>query len=330
MNRSALRSLLAQASAVAAFFLFLPPSGAEQPPRRPPHIQKLVREAEAAFDRLDIAGARQIWARIHELERSNVAMCQLGQLDRRLARWVDAVDELERCVARMRPPRTPRERRLYETRHEDLAVARQHVAEIAVLTPPGAMAMVVGGRRVDDKTGRIYVMPGEHEVSAALADGRVLRTTVSAEAGESRTALLGPPAAPPPVPAAAPPPPVPTAAPPPPRAPEPPASQADGPRWVVPAGAAASLALLATGIGLHVAAASERAEIRPIVCPLDNVCQQPWNRDDAARVTTMDQISTVTLVAGTTLAGATLLYVVLRDGTEIRARAGGAEVRFVW
>ncbi|WP_437783515.1 hypothetical protein [Sorangium sp. So ce1097] len=321
MNRSALRSLLAQASAVAAFFLFLPPSGAEQPPRRPPHIQKLVREAEAAFDRLDIALARQLWARVYELERSNVAMCQLGQLDRRLARWVDAVDELERCVARMRPPRTPRERRLYETRHDDLAVARQHVAEIAVLAPPGAMAMVVGGRRVDDKTGRIYVTPGEHEVSAALADGRVLRTTVSAEAGESRTALLGPPAAPPPVPAAAPPPP---------RAPEPPAGQADGPRWVVPAGAAASLALLATGIGLHVAAASERAEIATEVYAPDLSTWQWRTRENVASVAVMDQISTATLAAGTTLAGATLLYAVLRDDTQIRARAGGVEVRFVW
>ncbi|XXY47150.1 tetratricopeptide repeat protein [Sorangium sp. So ce269] len=194
MNRSALRSLLVQAFAAAAFFFFLPPSGAEQPPTRPAHIQKLVREAEAAFDRLDIALARQLWAQIHELEHTNVAMCQLGQLDRRMDRWVDAVDELERCVARMEPPETPREQRLYETRHEDLAVARQHVAEVAVLAPPGATAVLVGGRRVD-KTGRIYVAPGQHEVSAALPDGQVVSTTVSAPAGESRTALLAPPAA---------------------------------------------------------------------------------------------------------------------------------------
>ncbi|WP_437561002.1 hypothetical protein [Sorangium sp. So ce542] len=141
MNRSALRALRVPASAVFASFLWLPPAGAEEAPRRPPHIQKLVREAEAAFDRLDIALARQIWARIHELERTNVAMCQLGQLDRRLARWVDAVGELELCVAQMKPPETPREQRLYETRHDDLAVARQHVAEVAVLAPPGG-----GGR----------------------------------------------------------------------------------------------------------------------------------------------------------------------------------------
>ncbi|AGP35226.1 hypothetical protein SCE1572_12290 [Sorangium cellulosum So0157-2] len=325
-----------------------------------------MREAEAAFDRLDIALARQIWARIHELERTNVAMCQLGQLDRRLARWVDAVGELELCVAQMKPPETPREHRLYETRHDDLAVARQHVAEVAVLAPPGAAAVLVSGRRVG-ATGRIYVAPGQHEVSAALADGRVVRTTVSAEAGESRTALLAPPAATPPVPAAAPlpeaplvaepppvvtpplpldvPPPVPEAsspvppdptseeqpaAPLPPRAPEAQAPQAATPRWIVPAGAAASLALLATGVALHVAAASERAEVRTKVYSPDDTTWRWSTSENVASVAMMDQISTATLVAGTTLAGATLIYAVLRDGTQIRARVTGVEVMFVW
>ncbi|AUX30411.1 MULTISPECIES: hypothetical protein [Sorangium] len=185
MNRFALRALRVPASAVVAFFVLLPPAGAEEVPRRPPHIQKLVQEAEAAFDRLDIALARQIWALIYAHERTNVAMCQLGQLDRRMARWVDAVDELERCVARMAPPETPAEQRLYATRHGDLAVARQHVAEVAVLAPPGATAVLVGGRRVD-KTGRIYVAPGQHEVSAALPDGQVVSTTVSASGSTLR------------------------------------------------------------------------------------------------------------------------------------------------
>ncbi|WP_437309220.1 hypothetical protein [Sorangium sp. So ce388] len=325
MNRSALRSLLVQASAAATFLLFLPPTGAEQPPTRPTHIKKLVREAEAAFDRLDIAGARAIWARIYALEHTNVALCQLGQLDRRLARWVEAMDELERCVAQMEPPQTPREQRLYETRHEDLAVARQQVAEVAVLAPPGATAVLVGGRRVD-KMGRIYVAPGQHEVSAALPDGQVVSTTVSAPAGESRTALLAPPAATPPTAT----PPVAAAAPPPRRAPEPRMGQADASRWIVPAGAAASLAFLATGIALHIAAAGERAEVQLVQCPTDDLCKWPLNSNAAARVTTMDQIGTATLVAGTTLAGATLIYAVLRDGTQIRARVTSAEVRFVW
>ncbi|WP_437837729.1 hypothetical protein [Sorangium sp. So ce1153] len=330
MNRSALRSLLVQAFAAAAFLLFLPPAGAEQPPTRPAHIKKLVREAEAAFDRLDIAGARAIWARIYALEHTNVAMCQLGQLDRRLARWVDAVDELERCVAKMEPPETPREQRLYETRHEDLAEARQQVAEVAVLAPPGAIAVLVGGRRVGD-TGRIYVAPGQHEVSAALPDGQVVSTTVSAPAGESRTALLAPPTATPPT--ATPPtatPPVPAAAPPPPRAPQPPAGQGDPARWIVPAGGAASLALLATGLALHVAAASERAEVGTVVYALDQSTWRWRTRENVASAAMMDQISTATLVAGTTLAGATLIYAVLRDGTQIRARVTGAEVMFVW
>ncbi|WP_437561004.1 hypothetical protein [Sorangium sp. So ce542] len=158
-------------------------------------------------------------------------------------------------------------------------------------------------------------------MSAALADGRVVRTTVSAEAGESRTALLAPPAATPPVPAAAPLPP---------RAPEPPAPQAATPGWIVPAGAAASLALLATGVALHVAAASERAEVRTKVYSPDATAWRWSTSENVASVAMMDQISTATLVAGTTLAGATLIYAVLRDGTQIRARVTGAEVMFVW
>ncbi|KYF96946.1 hypothetical protein BE17_49625 [Sorangium cellulosum] len=66
------------------------------------------------------------------------------------------------------------------------------------------------------------------------------------------------------------------------------------------------------------------------VCPTENECRWSLRGDVLARLTTMDQISTATLVAGTTLAGATLLYAVLRNGTQIRARGAGVEVTFVW
>ncbi|KYF82974.1 hypothetical protein BE18_40465, partial [Sorangium cellulosum] len=71
-------------------------------------------------------------------------------------------------------------------------------------------------------------------------------------------------------------------------------------------------------------------EVRTEVYAPDHSTRQWHTSENVASVAMMDQISTATLVAGTTLAGATLLYAVLRDGTQIRARVTGAEVRFVW
>ncbi|WP_437777174.1 hypothetical protein [Sorangium sp. So ce1097] len=281
-------------------------------------MEALIREAEAALDRLDIARARDLWAQIYAIERSTVGICQLGQLDRRLGRWVDAAEELTRCVREMRAPATPTERRLHDTRHADLATARQQVAEIRVFAPAGAAPVLVGGRLVDE-SGSIFVAPGQHEVEAMLPGGRRARATVHVSAGESRAVLLSPePADPRPVappqarPAGA------TARPAEPTAP-----------WLLYAGSAASGAFLVSGIALHVVASLEDSALR------DEMCKADWEETEAARrvmhaINVKQHISTVALVAGSALGAATLAVAMLPRGAQVRASASGAEVRFSW
>ncbi|AUX36136.1 hypothetical protein SOCE836_083420 [Sorangium cellulosum] len=305
------------------FLLALPLAAAASPPRPPPpprspRVAALVREAEAALDRLDIARARDLWAQIYELERSTVAICQLGQLDRRLGRWVDAAGELTRCVQEMRPPATAMERRLHDTRHADLAAARRQVAELRVFAPAGAAPVLVDGRIVDE-SGRTYVEPGQHEVTAALPDGRKARSTVRVTAGESRAVLLSPepaslrPAAPPPA--------RPAGAPAQPAAPPAP--------WLLYAGSAASGAFLVSGIVLHIVASLEDSALQAEMCKPRST-GNPKLLEELHAVEVQQHISTAALVAGTALGAATLVVAMLPSGAQIRAHSAGAEVRFSW
>ncbi|AGP38849.1 hypothetical protein [Sorangium cellulosum] len=325
MLRSPLVVCWSQA-AVVAVFLLAPPraSAAPPPPPRPPHVQALVSEAEAAFDRLDIARARDLWAQIYDLEKTTewatVGICQLGQIDRRLWRWVDAVDELTQCVQQMRPPATPRERALYETRHADLATARQRVGEIRVFAPAGAKPVLVGGRLVD-KDDPIYVAPGQHEVTAVLPDGRMARSTVQVSAGERRAVVVGhEPAGPRPV---APRPAMPAVA---------PARPRTGPApWLVYAGLGTSGAFLASGIALHIVASLEDSALRDAMCkPHSDGEYKEGLRTEQHAVELKQHLSTAALIAGTALGAATIIYAVLPNGAEVRASAAGAEVRFSW
>ncbi|XXT17283.1 hypothetical protein WME94_44360 [Sorangium sp. So ce429] len=278
----------------------------------------LVREAEAALDRLDVARARDLWAQIYDLERSTVGICQLGQLDRRLGRWVDAAEELTRCVQEMRPPATPQERRLHDTRHADLAATRRQVAELHVFAPAAAAPVLVDGRLVGE-AGRIYVEPGQHEVTAVLPDGRKARSTVHADAGRSRAVLLSPePAALRPV---APPPARPAGALAQPTAPPAP--------WLLYAGSAASGAFLVSGIVLHIVASLEDSALQTEMCK-PRSAGNPKLLEDLHAIEVQQHISTAALVAGTALGAATLVVALLPNGAQIRARRAGAEVHFSW
>ncbi|WP_437645432.1 hypothetical protein [Sorangium sp. So ce362] len=322
MLRSALVVCWSHAAAVAMFLLVLPPAFAAPPPPRSPRVVALIREAEAALERLDTARARDLWAQIYDIERSTVGICQLGQLDRRLGRWVDAVVELTRCVQEMRPPATPEEQKLYETRHADLAAARRQVAELRVFAPAGAAPVLVDGRLVDE-SGRIYVAPGQHEVAAAMPDGRTVRSTVHVTAGESepRAVLLS--AEPASIRPAAPPPARPAGA---------PAQPAAPPgRWLIYAGSAASGAFLVSGIVLHIVASLEDSALRDEMCkPHSDIENAGAFRREQHAVDVKQHLSTAALVAGTALGAATLAVAVLPNGAQIRARTAGAEVMFSW
>ncbi|WP_437904111.1 hypothetical protein WME95_37370 [Sorangium sp. So ce327] len=278
----------------------------------------LIKEAEAALERLDIARARDLWAQIYDIERSTVGICQLGQLDRRLGRWVDAVVELTRCVQEMRPPATPRERRLYETRHADLAAARLEVAQLHVFTPAGAAPVLVDGRLVDE-SGQVYVAPGQHEITTMLPDGRKVRSMVHVTARESRVVLLS--AEPASVRSVAPL--KATLAGAPVRPASPPAP------WLLYTGSAASGVFLVSGIVLHILASTEDSVLREEMCKPGSA-ENPKLVEDLHAVEVQQHISTAALVAGTALGAATVAIAVLPRGAQIRASAAGAEVWFSW
>ncbi|WP_437899329.1 hypothetical protein [Sorangium sp. So ce124] len=337
---------------------------AEGPPPRSPELLALFREADEAIAQLDVGGARAIWGRIHLLEPSNPALCQLGQLDRRLERWETAAGELSKCIERMPAPQDARERGLFEARHADFAAVRQHVGELELSPPPGAERVLVAGKDVDVRH-KVYVAPGEHEITAMGPQRLFARARVKIEAGEALklplTYEVAPPApAPEPAPAPkAPPAPGPHDAPAvkgpvlgkPPPAPGPPppsARQAGANPWIVGTGAFVAASLVGTGIGLHVAAIDASQEATRPKQEIDTSGRDPSppDRDPSSpdgadntyeqaigayeRANRLHTWGAAVLIAGAVVSGAALVYVVLPRNAEIRAHASGAEVRFVW
>ncbi|WP_437576404.1 hypothetical protein [Sorangium sp. So ce887] len=289
--------------------------------------------------RLDIARARELWAEVYEIERSNVAMCTLGQLDARMGRWADAMVELSQCVDQMPAPRTKQQRSLYEQRHADLARARRRVGEVVLVPPPGVVGMLVNGRGVKDGR-RVYVAPGQHEVTAVGEDGQVARTSVKVEAGESKPVPLtfdkpapedraqapkGAPGPRAPGPAA-------------PKAPHQGAARPGADFRIVATGAMASAGLLVTGaVFLQSAQGYEQESTAAgyhaqTMSKLDPAFQPDYNEiiDTAASGKLMSLLGTSSLIVGAAACVATLVYVWLPNDTQIRVATHGAEVRVRW
>ncbi len=145
---------------------------AAAPPERSRPVEELIREAEAAVARLDIARARELWAEVYEIERSNVAICTLGELDERLERWAEAVVELSRCVGHMPAPRTKEERSSVRAASRRSSPCPNAGGRGGLVPPPGVAGMLVSGRGVKHGSSRAYVPPGQHEATAVGRRGR--------------------------------------------------------------------------------------------------------------------------------------------------------------
>ncbi|WP_234023358.1 hypothetical protein [Sorangium cellulosum] len=157
---------------------------AAEPPPRSREVEALIQEAEEAAKRLELARARALWARVNALEPSTMAVCQLGVFDLRLDRLAEAAAEFSTCVEQMPAPTSDIERRRYEVRRADLAAVRQRVAELQVSAPPGTARLVVSGKQVS--AGRpVFVVPGQHEVTATGKQGQVAHALVKVTAGEA-------------------------------------------------------------------------------------------------------------------------------------------------
>jgi hypothetical protein len=300
------------------------------PPPRSPELLELFREADQAIARLDVGRTRELWGQVYSLEPSTAALCQLGQLDRRLERWETAAAELSRCVEQMPAPKDARERGLHETRHADYVAVRRHVGELEVSPPPGAMRVLVAGKEVD--AGRkVYVAPGEHEVTATGPRGQVARAHVKIAAGEALKVPLAFEEKPPASAAKAP------HAP----APRPPSSERASPnRWILGTGVFMAASLLGTGIGLHMAASGADGDASRRKGEIDDAGLDPSGSEYAdayeqangvhERADQLHTWGSTALLAGAALGAATLVYIVLPRGTEVRAHAGGVKVKLAW
>jgi hypothetical protein len=101
--------------------------------------------------------------------------------------------------------------------------------------------------------------------------------------------------------------------------------------WLLYTGSAASGAFLVSGIVLHIVASIEDTALRDEMCkPHSDMETAGVFRREQQAVEVKQHLSTAALVAGTALGAATLAIAVLPNGTQIRARRAGAEVRFSW
>ncbi|MGK3969341.1 hypothetical protein WMF38_34865 [Sorangium sp. So ce118] len=320
MGASILLALPSRAAALAVILASTFPlqAAAAAPPPRDREVQELIEQAEKAAKRLEIARARELWARIYALKPMTMALCQLGVFDLRLDRLEEAAAELSKCVEQMPAPTNDIERRRYEVRRADLAAVRQRVAELHVSPPPGTARLVVDGREVS-AGGPVFVAPGQHEVTAAGKQGQVARALVRVRAGESRRVALAFE-----VPKAA-------AA----------STQARARKpWMIGSGAAASAALLGAGVGLHLAGDAAESETAAKVSRLSDGSMLPSSAqfrktyDEAhaanTRASLFHGFGSAALVAGAALGAATIVYVVWSRKAEIRPRGAGAEVKLVW
>jgi hypothetical protein len=299
-------------------------TAAAGPPPRTREVEEMVRQAEAAVGRLDVARARDLWAQIHAIEHSTVSFCQLGQLDRRLGHWEDAMAELSECIERMPAPRDAKERRLYEVRHADLAMARQRVGEVQVIAPLGAVRVLVDGMDRDARR-RLYLAPGQHEVKAVGKQGETARALVNVEAGRAQSiALTFDEGVRPPLRGA------------PPTAPASPSVRSAVKPWIMGGGIIGSVAFAAVGVGLRVDGASSAADIEGELDAARNASPPDYAQirarlqQQASTAETVYDVGTAALVAGATLGAATLVYVVVGQRTQVRARTAGVEVTYVW
>jgi hypothetical protein len=276
-----------------------------------------------------LADSRDLWLQIWNIERSQVAACNIGALSHRIGEQPTAVRWLSLCKEIMHPPRTPIERTLYESRLYDLARARGLVGELRVLAPAGA-SITLDGAPVEVVSGKLIpVNPGRHVVRAEL-NGVIMKAEVDVPRGETRDVKLDVPPTPPK-----------TLAPSKdrriarPALPPPPSGPSIG---VVVGGIGGSTALLALGGGLFVFAYMQEDEGYVIAdhaagnrcykteAPSCREAESYWDTTSAARAA-----GATSLILGGVLATVTLTYALLSGRqAEVKATAGGIEVSGVW
>ncbi|WP_159396619.1 hypothetical protein [Sorangium cellulosum] len=146
---------------------------------------RLRAQANVAQEEGRFAESREMWQALWNMERSQVAACNIGALSYRIGDAPAAVRWLSLCKEIMRQPTTLQERELYESRLFDLARARQLVGELRIVAPAGASCTLDGEPLVLEGDKPVPVDPGHHIVAATLKDAAV-KVGVDVRRGELR------------------------------------------------------------------------------------------------------------------------------------------------
>jgi hypothetical protein len=133
----------------------------------------------------------------NELEESRAALlalqvidpsvgtaCNLGLVARRLSLWVEAAENLNRCVRAFRVvPHAPRDIEQYDQFRAELAMARAMVAVVRVVTLKGARVTIDGVLQgAVDPEHELFLRPGPHVVEVGSD-----RRPIDLRAGSTKT-----------------------------------------------------------------------------------------------------------------------------------------------
>ncbi|WP_437501340.1 hypothetical protein [Sorangium sp. So ce1099] len=152
--------------------------------------RRLERSADRAVAEGQLAKARDIWLQIWQLEPSEKAACNVGQLAFRVADMPRAAEFLALCLEKTPAPAGDEARERYASRALDLARAKQEVGALTFAVPQGAQLSIDDRPVGRAPLGReVFVAPGSHRVRAAL-DMAAKEAAVEVRAGETRLVVI--------------------------------------------------------------------------------------------------------------------------------------------
>ncbi len=131
-----------------------------------------------------------MWLQIWQLDPSERAACNVGQLSFRIGDMPRAAEFLTACLARAPAPADAGGRERHQSRALDLARATQAVGALTFAVPRGAELSVDDRPVGRAPLGRaVFVAPGSHRVRAALGEA-AKEAAVEVRAGEAREVVL--------------------------------------------------------------------------------------------------------------------------------------------
>ncbi|WP_437935345.1 PEGA domain-containing protein [Sorangium sp. So ce341] len=131
-----------------------------------------------------------MWLQLWQVDPSERAACNVGQLSLRIGDMPRAAEFLTICLERAPAPSVPGERERHQSRALDLARAKQAVGALTFAVPQGAELSIDDRPVGRAPLGReVFVAPGSHRVRVALGSAAT-ETSVEVRAGEARQVVV--------------------------------------------------------------------------------------------------------------------------------------------